>query len=284
VDNSKGSDAAASALVDNKNVYSVEEYTYKALDFDPNYIAELEIIDGAYDVYSNEVNKTVGKLTYKRSLSNTDLKALYVPFAIPVESLTNLGIQVAYINDFRSYDADGNKKLVLESVLMTEGTLKPNHPYLFRYAADDYVKPLELVIENAKLFSTDAENQTTVDCSSVYMTFTVRGTYTTMDHDDLNGARILGGGNVWGPLAEGYSLTPFRLYLSITDRGGSPIMEGISNTVAVRILGADGTTVIEDVEMSFDCEDMIFDLQGRRVLETEKGGIYIKNGKKFIAQ
>ena len=31
-------------------------------------------------------------------------------------------------------------------------------------------------------------------------------------------------------------------------------------------------------------EDMIFDLQGRRVLETEKGGIYIKGGKKFIAQ
>ena len=45
----------------------------------------------------------------------------------------------------------------------------------------------------------------------------------------------------------------------------------------------DGTTVIYDVETE-DCDvDVIYDLSGRRVLETEKG-VYIINGKKVLVK
>lgn len=40
--------------------------------------------------------------------------------------------------------------------------------------------------------------------------------------------------------------------------------------------------VIETIEREYD--DAIYDLQGRKVTETTKGGIYIKGGKKFLAK
>ena len=40
--------------------------------------------------------------------------------------------------------------------------------------------------------------------------------------------------------------------------------------------------VVENFERNFD--DAIYDLQGRRIIEPQKGCIYIKNGKKFIAR
>ena len=47
-----------------------------------------------------------------------------------------------------------------------------------------------------------------------------------------------------------------------------------------------GTTGIEDaiVVPSFNANAPIFDLSGRRVMNTVKGGIYIQNGKKFIVK
>ena len=44
----------------------------------------------------------------------------------------------------------------------------------------------------------------------------------------------------------------------------------------------DGSTIIYDVENDVQTVDYIYDLQGRRVLEPQKGGLYIINGKKVI--
>ena len=45
-----------------------------------------------------------------------------------------------------------------------------------------------------------------------------------------------------------------------------------------------GTTAIESVLNSTDANAPIYDLSGRRVMNTVKGGIYIQNGKKFIVK
>ena len=45
-----------------------------------------------------------------------------------------------------------------------------------------------------------------------------------------------------------------------------------------------GTTAIESVLNSTDANAPIYDLTGRRVMNTVKGGIYIQNGKKFIVK
>ena len=51
-------------------------------------------------------------------------------------------------------------------------------------------------------------------------------------------------------------------------------------------LEADGKTSVEPVieTVERECDNAIYDLQGRRIAEPQKGSIYIKNGKKFLAK
>ncbi|MBR2863863.1 MAG: hypothetical protein IKB97_10010, partial [Bacteroidaceae bacterium] len=44
------------------------------------------------------------------------------------------------------------------------------------------------------------------------------------------------------------------------------------------------TTAIERVETLQPTAGAIYDISGRRVVKTVKGGLYISNGKKFVAQ
>ena len=57
---------------------------------------------------------------------------------------------------------------------------------------------------------------------------------------------------------------------------------GNTNTSALRLV-VDETTVIENV-VTEKANGAIYDLSGRRVLNTVKGGVYIQNGKKFIVK
>jgi hypothetical protein len=85
----------------------------------------------------------------------------------------------------------------------------------------------------------------------------------------------------WGPLADGYSLAPYRLILTITTREDANLP---FQSIGMRVIGEDGEdgiTYIEGVHQTVETGDeFIYDLQGRRVLEPKKGGIYIINGKK----
>ena len=60
----------------------------------------------------------------------------------------------------------------------------------------------------------------------------------------------------------------------------------VSTTAQTLRFNFGGTTGIEDaiVAPSFDANAPIFDLSGRRVMNTVKGGIYIQNGKKFFVK
>ena len=84
------------------------------------------------------------------------------------------------------------------------------------------------------------------------------------------------------------SLSPFRVYMSIIAKDGSPIIlnDVAAESISMRVIGEeneDGTTFIYDVEMDGEhTSDYIYDLQGRRVLEPQKGGLYIVNGKKVV--
>jgi hypothetical protein len=52
--------------------------------------------------------------------------------------------------------------------------------------------------------------------------------------------------------------------------------------IAYRTLESDPTPVIDITAGDTDANDDIYDLQGRRVEKTVKGGIYIIKGKKVI--
>ena len=68
------------------------------------------------------------------------------------------------------------------------------------------------------------------------------------------------------------TLLPYRAYLELA-----------SSTAASRlVISDDETTGIEDVNGNVNRNAQFFDLQGRRIDETDAKGVYIKNGRKFI--
>lgn len=68
----------------------------------------------------------------------------------------------------------------------------------------------------------------------------------------------------------------FKAYLPVVNT---------ETTSGVLRFNFDGTTAIESVlNNSADANAPIYDLSGRRVMNTVKGGIYIQNGKKFIVK
>jgi hypothetical protein len=48
--------------------------------------------------------------------------------------------------------------------------------------------------------------------------------------------------------------------------------------------GGNTTDIDSAVTDALSTDDVIYDIYGRRVIEVKKGGIYIKNGKKFFVK
>lgn len=280
VDNSKGSDAAASALVNNENVYSVTEYTYDALDFDPNYIKEYTIDDANSVDYEFTEKKTVGTLTYKRTLIEGIWNALYLPFEIDVEELVE-NYDIAYYNQMLSYDSDNNGSFdsyEMEVAYITTGTLRANYPYFIRpKSADDC--ELEYVANDVTLYPA-VEKQ--IVTSSVANIFTLSGTHKAMSAGDLKDCYAISVDGDWSATT---ALKAHRLYLKIEENDNSPFAPSAAKSIRIVVRGeGDGTTGVEEVETENGEVKVIYDLTGRRVQETVKGGIYIVNGKKVLVK
>ena len=55
-----------------------------------------------------------------------------------------------------------------------------------------------------------------------------------------------------------------------------------ARSIGIRFDDGDGATDIEDVELSIQHSELIYDLMGRRVASPKKGELYIIDGKKVI--
>lgn len=253
-------------------------------------VAELEsltIVDGELTEYINNVSfTTVGTLTYTRTLPNLMWNALYVPFEIPLSELAD-NYDVAYINDIRSYDNDENGEIddmTMEIIRINSGTLNANHPYLIR-AKNEEAQNMEIVLSDATLYSTE---ENSFNCSSMYMEFTITGTYNTLSYEDLEEKYAISTSGAWQQLNEGSTLKPFRLYMEMTPRDGSPVKVEAAALSRIRInmQGEGGnTTGVEILEAPQSINDaVLYDLYGRKVTTPVKGGIYISNGKKVIVK
>lgn len=251
-------------------------------------VAELEsltINDGELTEYNNTVpSTTVGTLTYTRTLPNLMWNALYVPFEIPLSELAD-NYDVAYINDIRSYDNDENGEIddmTMEIIRINSGTLNANHPYLIR-AKNEEAQNMEIVLSDATLYRTE---EISLNCSSMYMEFTITGTYNTLSYENLEEKYAISTSGAWQKLSVGSSLKPFRLYMEMTPRDGSPVKVEAAALSRIRInmQGEGGnTTGVEILEAPQSINDaVLYDLYGRKVTTPVKGGIYISNGKKVI--
>ena len=245
-------------------------------------IEDLTLADG--EEFENNTEECFATLTYTRTLPNMLWNPLYVPFKIPYEDLQE-NYEVAYINAMHSYDNDDNGEIddmVMEIVKIKAGTLKPNHPYLIK-ARNAEAMEMSIVQENTTLYPSEI---TTLDCSSVYSKFEITGTYQKMTSEDLNGSLVISTDGAWKKLSSTSTLKPFRFYLSISSREGSPVeiaYEAMSR-VRIRVIGEDdnATGIDEGKTANDEQKSEIYDLYGRRVSAPAKGGVYIIKGKKVI--
>ena len=187
-----------------------------------------------------------------------------------------------------SYDMDDNgaiDKMEMEVVKIKEGTLHANYPYLIR-AKNEEAKAMEIVVENSTLYAAES---VTVDCSSVFTKFEITGTYQPLTNEEIAGCYALSGGT-WKTMKDDATLNPFRLYLRISDREGSPVKIDTyaleQTSVTIRVQGENpGTTSIESKEIRVKSEESdatIYNLMGQPVKNPVKGRIYIQGGRKVV--
>ena len=261
-----------------KTAYSEAEYWKNFTTIEELAPSHYELTDG--EEYNEASDMTVEVLTYTRTLPNLHWNALYLPFKVPVEMLIE-NYDVAYFNNMHAYDRDNNgqiDEMDMEIMLLTEGTLHANHPYFIR-AKNDAAKELNIELTDATLYTTQ-ENSLT--CSSVYLNYELKGIYTQRTAAELTDCYAINTSGAWSPIATGSYLNPFRLYLKITSRDGSPVEVAPSALQSIRIrLKGDYTTDIDEVETQTTDATIIYDLSGRRV-ENPGKGIYIVNGKKVV--
>ena len=265
-----------SSAVTAKNVpegYSVTEYpTYWTVE-NLN-LAELTIYDEC-DEYINMVEKTVGKLTYTRTYTG-EWETLYLPFAVPFANLKDQ-FEVAYI-----YNASYKEgQIYVDQVALGETdanfVLAANYPYLIKAKE---AGEIDIVVEEAKLVPTEVKS---IDCSSVFEQFQFIGNYNTLDVENLEEAN--GYFDLNGAWTRMYELNPFRVYMQITLRNGEDFVYPEA-PVRMRRVDENGNVEIEDLNAieneTEQKEDMIFDLNGRRISQPVKGFIYIINGQKVL--
>ena len=248
-------------------------------------ITRVDLVDG--EVFENAEEAIMETITYTRTLGNLKWNALYVPFEIPMDSLIE-NYDIAYINAMHSYDMDDNgaiDKMEMEVVKIKEGTLHANYPYLIR-AKNEEAKAMKIVVENSTLYAAES---VTVDCSSVFTKFEITGTYQPLTNEEIDGCRALSDGT-WKTMPEDATLNPFRLYLRISDREGSPVKIDTyaleQTSVTIRVQGEEpGTTSIESEEIRVKNEESdatIYNLMGQPVKNPVKGHIYIQGGRKVV--
>ena len=243
------------------------------------------IFDGDHKAF-NVAEDLVGvNIEYTRGLHNTEWNSIYLPFEVPVTEGLLDEFEFAYVNDMHSADTDDNgeiDEIEMEIVKIKTGTLHANHPYFIR-AKSEYTI-LQLSCENTTLHATE---ETTLNCSSIYMDYAIVGSYkhikgtefASMPADRYYAISIDGG---WWQIPEDSSLYPFRAYLSMTARDGSPVKVSDEAMRSIRIREkGEGTTGIEEVKGENGEVKTIYDLQGRKV-EVPSKGLYIINGKKVL--
>lgn len=239
-------------------------------------------IDGSA-TFGNSAAFTTEQLTYNRTYS-TDWEALYLPFTMAYSDWA-ADFTVARINAFYQYDDDRDGHIdrsVLEAVVVKDGVLEPNCPYLVK-AKRTGATPI--VLANATVCPSDINS---IDCSTIDSRFVFTGNYANLDGSQLTtlGAYIMNDGRLTEATSTS-TLAPFRWYLQVEDRNANGSV-ATSNRREIRIAITDepSLTGIEYARLGLDAEQdsSIYSIDGRRVQQPTQRGIYIVNGKKQVVR
>ena len=246
-------------------------------------VAELTLNDGTK--YDSKAKFTVKELTYNRSFDLYGWEPMYVPFDFNYSQLK--GYEVATINNFHEYVMeDGSTKTDLEvrKVADTGDPIAALTPFLIR-KTDETAS--EIKIQDAQ-FVPAADKS--IDCASVSRYYQFFGTLEGKDGFDASCEFYLNEDGLVKANSDA-QLKPLRWYLRTTDRNNGGLLnpESQFSRIGIRMIGGgDDVTGIEDIYVKTDKGEAgankqgIYDLQGRKLSQEPKSGVYIKNGKKYV--
>ena len=250
-------------------------------NFQLTYMGKSIEIDDAQENFYQEEDEDYNVVTYTRNFKDTHWQPLYVPFQTPYETIKD-DFDVAYINNVHQYDYDDNgttDETLIEAIKIKDGTLKANYPYLIRAKE---IGNMTISIPNTTIYATE---ENSIDCSSVFDTYTFTGIYEATDFPLNEGYYTLSNGE-WTPITDDTALGAFRFYMKIESRGIEDKPQALS--IRMRIIGDDdegeggNTTSLERPQGNINnTSQSVYDLTGRQVTNPTKG-IYIVNGKKVI--
>ncbi|MBO5677646.1 MAG: hypothetical protein J6S02_05885 [Bacteroidaceae bacterium] len=242
---------------------------------------EIKLKDGEFTQFANDMDIEVASINYTRKFKNAKVwNAVFLPF------------EVALSEDFlEKYDVaewTGVQANVSDDVLESWGieltkikdpaaVLQANHPY-FIYVKDAKDLTFEVSLTNATLFATVADNKEEHTVDGV-MTCTMSGNYKKLTGEVLKEPWVVSASGQW---IHAGSMNPFRVLMTRKMIGDVEVPTATSSTMRVIIREPNGTTAIEDAVIDAVQDNVVYDLQGRRVMNPTQGGIYIVNGKKVI--
>ena len=221
-------------------------------------------------VYDNTVQQKYKKIDYKRNFKNTNWQALYVPFAIDCDAISDK-FHIAIIKDENEGDVASSS---LEIMYAPEGYVtEPNTPYFIKaLTTGEQTITMEYVVLHPA-----QENSVVCELTDAEYVFT--GTYKGLQNGEMfqNQYYALSGGALCYASSANVKLGAQRWYLDIVTNGANP-----HSTIGIRVL--DGTTGIVEVEGEEAEVTVIYDLAGRRIDSITTPGIYIVNGKKTLVK
>lgn len=200
---------------------------------------------------------------------NGEWEALYLPFAINYDDI-KADFDLAEIDGVVQNDQnnDGIADITVLSIIGFKGQhTTPNKPYLIRAknAGNQTIN-----FEDVTVYPTE---ELTFDCASFSTKYDFTGSYYTLNASALANRYVVQGGEL---VKGASSLAPCRWYMTATARNGAPL--NLPNRIRIMPV-EDVITGVEDLNANVNLRDSLFDLQGRKVTNPQKG-IYIQNGKK----
>lgn len=216
------------------------------------------------------------EIKVKRTLKANQWNTICFPFAMTeaqVYEAFGEDVQVAEFIEYESTDDFASINVIFDEALLAEDGLMANYPYIIKtskniteFMVTSVIEPDE---ENALVEFTNGKGGTRKE---VYGTF--YGTLKAGGKVPAN-CLFLNGGNFWYSTGQS-NIKAFRGYFEFVNVLAS--LETAASNAKIVFRGE--TTGIKGVTVETANDDM-YDLQGRRIVNPDKG-VYIKNGKKVV--
>lgn len=242
--------------------------------------------DQAFHAVRTQAEANVARAEYVRNYEHTNWQALYLPFDIAFDDISDR-FDMARLNNIHQYDdnEDGQfDRTELEVLHLKAGsTLKANIPYMVR------AKQTGEQTMAATNVTVQPMTSKQLDCSSITHRYLFTGSYQEISGQDMFTKKYyaMSQGNLSLATNPTAYLSPFRWYMAAEDRTGNSAAYA-PKMIRVVDIETGETTGIGEVETTEAPQSgNIYDLNGRLVrtdgnLQALPKDIYILNGKKVV--